>query len=208
MAREDPRSRLSPAIGLFLACSVAVTSGKPVKKVDSQPIDDAYFKLPPLTESSVLGLAGASDKNTTEPRNPGARIAYGDVAQPGAWPYVGLTLITGAQGGTSQCASTKITPRVALTAGHCLDFSGGISNIRTYSPCSAALGPLFPDSRFTLLCSLQAPPLALRIRTSSIRVRWVPTNTHSRIRTTVPFSRTTSASLRSRTRSRTCPLCS
>ena len=45
MAREDPRSRLSPAIGLFLACSVAVTSGKPVKKVDSQPIDDAYFKL-------------------------------------------------------------------------------------------------------------------------------------------------------------------
>ena len=130
MAGENRRTRLSQVFGLALACSAVMASGKPLTYVDSAPLDEAYFKLPPLTESSVLGLAGAADKNATSSVKTGARVAYGNVAQPGAWPYIALTLIDMKQGGTSQCASTKIAPRVALTAGHCLDSSGGIDRIR------------------------------------------------------------------------------
>jgi hypothetical protein len=154
MARENRRSRPSSAIGILFGCSVVLASGKPVTKVDPVPIDDAYFKLPPLKESSVLGLAGRSDKNDTDPENPGSRIAYGNVAQPGAWPYIGLTLIDVAQGGTAQCASTKIAPRVAMTAGHCLDASGGIARIGWYWRRSHALARPDSHSRFALACLL------------------------------------------------------
>jgi len=129
-------------------------SGSGVARGSSAAIDAAYFKLPPLEGSSVLTLVspdggavrgvtnakGANTTNTTNTTNtdgdtssskdnPSARVAYGEIAQPGQFPYSGLTLITLNSGMTAQCSSTKISERVAMTAGHCLANQDGISSL-------------------------------------------------------------------------------
>lgn len=129
-------------------------SGSGVARGSSAAIDAAYFKLPPLERSSVLTLVspdsgavrgvtnanGANTANTTNttntdgdtsssPDDPSARVAYGQTALPGQFPYNGLTLITLNSGLTRQCSSTKISERVAMTAAHCIASKDGVSSL-------------------------------------------------------------------------------
>ena len=90
--------------------------------------DSIYGKnMKPLNESSVLRLASFAEGSSESGGGAGARVAYGNDAAPGDFPYIGLTYITQTNGLTAQCASSKISERVAVTAAHCLASSNGLS---------------------------------------------------------------------------------
>ncbi|KAI8105309.1 hypothetical protein M9435_000476 [Picochlorum sp. BPE23] len=72
-----------------------------------------------LNTSSVIRLAGIDDRDSSKEKV-APRVSYGNDAAPGDFPYIGLTRLTTASGASGQCASTKIAPRVAMTAAHCL----------------------------------------------------------------------------------------
>ena len=136
--------QLIMAISLITGGVSGKTSSDTLARGSSLAIESAYFDLPPLVESSVLTLVDPDDSKSSSnsTSKPSSRVAYGQDAQPGQWPYIGLTLIRMASGSTAQCASTKISARVALTAAHCLANTGGISDI------SAAYG-IVTQSQFS-----------------------------------------------------------
>lgn len=81
-----------------------------------------------LNASSVLQLVPYIESPGGTGSGVGPRVAYGNTAAPGDFPYIGLTYIDLIGGGSAQCVSTKISDRVALTAAHCL--SSGVASIQ------------------------------------------------------------------------------
>lgn len=131
---RDLMTGLTPAVlGLFLIHAFllvgrCVVQGK-LQLVSSARTDGIYGRnaSTPIQESSVLQLATKAKGSSSDSGAVGSRVAYGSDAAPGDFPYIGLTLISPSSGGTAQCASSKISERVAITAAHCLKSESTIS---------------------------------------------------------------------------------
>ena len=106
---------------------VGVLGKKTVERV-SLPTNFRDETLRVLNSSSVLRLATVDDRDSSSSSDGvGPRVSYGNDAAPGDFPYIGLTIIVTSSGSSGQCASTKIAPRVAMTAAHCL--AGNLQDI-------------------------------------------------------------------------------